>query len=618
MNRVIRLKTILWTLTGLGFAVGIARFIWGLGAATNLTDATPWGLWIGFDVMSGVALAAGGFIITATVYIFKLEKFHGIVRPAVLTAFLGYVAVAVGLLFDLGLPWHIWHMLIFWNPHSPLFEVGWCVMLYLTVLSLEFFPVPAEEFSALAKIRRFLIKLRLPLVIAGIALSTLHQSSLGSLFLIMPYHLHPLWYSPILPVMFFISAIGLGLMMVTFESLFTGYHYRREPETELLGKLLAAGRWALLIYIIVRFADLAVRGQLSHLGGSEWQVWMFWFEIGIMAIIPMVLTFIDKVRKTLSGQWIIAIMGVVGVVLNRINTGGLVHINRGEQLYLPSWMEIAISAAVVSFAALVFLFFVERFKVWENRPADPQADPSTLPEFERVSFTWLGAPLAAARIRYSLAFVLAAAVGFMFLTGEPVESRGVERVKTNRARGGDTLWVDGNLDGYGVAFKHEMHERVLGGDSSCVRCHHMNLPGDRNTGCCQCHRSMYLPSDAFKHDWHSSPDGGNIACYECHERGKAKSDSSLAKQCGDCHTDLFPPNATIEIRNYQADAYAEAMHGLCIECHAEYAGMNQNPDFARCATCHKETRDVVKLRGLKKGVEYKSKHTIIPRRSLEE
>ena len=204
---------------------------------TSRTHA--WGLWVGFDVMGGVALAAGGFIVTAAVYIFRLERLHAIVRPAVLTAFLGYVAVAVGLLFDLGLPWNIWHMMVYWNPHSPLFEVGWCVMLYLTVLTLEFFPVPAEEFRALAKVPAVASKLRLPLVLLGIGLSTLHQSSLGSLFLIMPYRLHPLWYSPILPLLFLVSAIGLGMMMVMFESHLTAYLYRRKPETEVLASL----RW---------------------------------------------------------------------------------------------------------------------------------------------------------------------------------------------------------------------------------------------------------------------------------------------------------------------------------------------------------------------------------------
>ena len=153
MNRVRKLKLALWALIGLAASVATARFVFGLGASTNLTDANPWGVWVGFDVMGGVALAAGGFIVTATVYIFKLENFHSVVRPAVLTAFLGYLAVAVGLLFDLGLPWNIWHMIVYWNPQSPLFEVGWCVMLYLTVLALEFFPVPAEEFPRLASIR---------------------------------------------------------------------------------------------------------------------------------------------------------------------------------------------------------------------------------------------------------------------------------------------------------------------------------------------------------------------------------------------------------------------------------------------------------------------------------
>jgi Ni/Fe-hydrogenase subunit HybB-like protein len=253
--------------------------------------------------MGGVALAAGGFIITATVYIFKLERYHTIVRSAVLTAFLGYVAVAVGLLFDLGLPWNIWHVIVFWNPHSPLFEVGWCVMLYLTVLSLEFFPVPAEEFSALARIRRFLIQWRLPLVIAGIGLSILHQSSLGSLFLIMPYRLHPLWYSPILPVIFLVSAIGLGLFTVIFESHFTAYLYRRKPETELLAGLGGAARWVLILYLLVRLGDLVLRGQIGALVGRGWQVPMFWFELALMAVVPTALLFVPAVRRSQSGQW---------------------------------------------------------------------------------------------------------------------------------------------------------------------------------------------------------------------------------------------------------------------------------------------------------------------------
>ena len=332
MTRVHRLKFILWVVAGLAAAVAAARFTYGLGATTHLSDATPWGMWIGFDVMGGVALAAGGFIMTAAVYIFRLERFHEVVRPAVLTAFLGYAAVAVGLLFDLGLPWNIWHMIVFWNPHSPLFEVGWCVMLYLAVLTLEFFPVPAEEFSALARLRRALLKLRLPLVILGIGLSTLHQSSLGSLFLIMPYRLHPLWYSPLLPLLFLVSAIALGMMMVTFESHFTAYLYRRKGETEALASLGGAARWVLLLYLAIRFGDLAVRGQLGHLAAADWRVAMFWLEIGAMAIVPLILFSIPRTRGTRGGQWTAAGVGIFGVVLNRIDVGGLVHVGKPERI----------------------------------------------------------------------------------------------------------------------------------------------------------------------------------------------------------------------------------------------------------------------------------------------
>ncbi|MDP8228296.1 MAG: Ni/Fe-hydrogenase cytochrome b subunit [Candidatus Electryoneaceae bacterium] len=616
MNRVRNFKLILWILTGLAAAVGTMRYIYGLGATTNLTDATPWGLWIGFDVMSGVALAAGGFVIAATVYIFKLDKFHGIVRPAVLTALLGYIAVAVGLLFDLGLPWNIWHMIIYWNPHSPLFEVGWCVMLYLAVLLLEFLPVPAEEFVFLTKIRSLLIKLRMPLVIAGIALSTLHQSSLGSLFLINPYHLHPLWYSPILPVVFFISAIALGLMMVTFESSFTAWLYRRKPETDLLAKLGNAAQWIFLTYLLVRLGDLMVRGQLGHLGDGTWYVKMFWVELMISAFIPIFLLSIPKVRNSHAWQMTISIMAVTGIVLNRINVGGMAHINRGESLYLPAWTEIAVSAGVVSLAALAFLFMVEKFKVWEERPVDPDADPAKLPEFGKVDNTCLGVPLIAARTKYTLGFIIAAAFGFAMLSGEPAESRGVDPAPVQKARGGDTLWIDGNMDGYGSIFKHKFHEDILGGEASCAKCHHMNLPHDQNTGCYSCHSDMYQPTDAFGHDWHASPDGGKLSCVKCHTEGESRSaEASSVRQsirnCSECHNDMIPAGAEIDVNSHMALSYTDGMHQMCIGCHSDVI---QNPslfglmgseislaedsvetvqdvdrtELARCTNCHRK------------------------------
>ena len=597
MNRVRKLKFVLWSALGLAAAVAAARFLFGLGASTNLSDANPWGVWIGFDVMGGVALAAGGFIVTATVYIFKLERFHSIVRPAVLTAFLGYAAVALSLLFDLGLPWNIWHMIVYWNPHSALFEVGWCVMLYLTVLTLEFLPVPAENFPKLAKVRAVLIKARLPLVILGIGLSTLHQSSLGSLFLIMPYRLYSLWYSPILPLLFLISAIALGLMMVLFESHLTAYLYRRQPETDLMASFAGAARWVLLLYLVVRFADLFIRRQAGYLAVANLHTALFWFEILAMAIAPMVLFSIPRVRRAQSGQWAIATLGVLGIVLNRIDTGGLAHVRPDGAFYVPAWTEIATSIGLVSAAALLFLFFIEHFKVWEERPADPDVARFKLPEFDKVGTTWLGVPSVAARTVYSLAFIGAAAVGFALLSPQRLESRGTEPTYVHRARGDEILWVDGNLDGFGVNFKHAEHIKREGDKQSCIKCHHMNFPRDRNTACSRCHADMYLPADAFRHDWHASPSGARIACYQCHTRGQVRS-AATAMKCDRCHKDLVPAGAAIQVKKYQAVSYTNAMHELCIGCHTKKAVEKKKPEMTRCAWCHKDSRETIDSREL--------------------
>ena len=607
MERVGRLKLILWLLVGLGFAAAVDRWLFGLGAATHLSDATPWGLWVGFD-LSAVAMAAGGFVLAATVYIFHLERFHKLIRLVVLAAFLTYLSFSFVLLFELGLPWRIWYMTIYWNPHSPMFEVGWCVMVYTAVLMLEFLPVPAEEFSGLARVRRFLIKLRAPLVILGIALSTLHQSSLGSLFLIMPFRLFPLWYSPILPVLFFTSAVALGLMMAIFGSHLVAYLYRRKAEVKLLAPLGDAALWVLLLYVGMRFTDLAVRGQLHELAGGAWQVKVFWLEIVLMVVLPIFLFAHRGLRLRPGWQWAAVALGFAGVILNRVDVGGLISFRRGMPFYIPSWQEVATSLAIVAGAILIFLFMVEHFKIWEERPADPDADPRKLPEFNKVGLTWLGTPAIAGRIKYSLAFVVAAAVGFSFLTNPRAASLGTVPTPVHRARGSvvslttglsdhasgaeaigsqeGVLYLDADLTGYGVTFYHQREIERNGGAKSCVLCHHMNLPHDTHSGCYECHRDMYLPSDAFRHDWHASPSGARLACLECHPAGQVRS-AAGAKACASCHKDLIPPGTTIKVKSYAAPAYVDAMHTLCIGCHAKVAEKENRPDVARCAECHK-------------------------------
>ena len=586
MNRVQNTKTILWTITGLAAAVGLTRFIFGLGATTNLTDATPWGLWIGFDVMAGVALAGGGFVMTAIFYIFKREKFHPLVKPAVLTAFLGYLAVIFGLMFDLGLPWNIWHMMVYWNPHSPLFEVGWCVMLYTTVLLLEFSPVPLEEVSRYARIRSFLLRFRFPLVMLGIMLSTLHQSSLGSLFLIMPYKLHPLWYTALIPLEFFISAVALGLMMVALESLVSHWLYRRKAEHDLVSGLAKGAVWVLSIYLIVKLSDIIISGKLGLIFAGTWESFLFILELLISAVIPIVIFSIPRLRSSVGGQLTGSAMVVFGMVFNRINVGGLTMLSATGDAYIPSWMEVTISLGVVSAAGLAFLFAVEKFRIWEDRPSHPESNPVQAPQFDYSSHVWLGDPLTTARTKYSMAFLLAFAIGFAFMPETKIEGHGVELVPTMKARGGDVMYIDANRDTYGATFNHARHVDSLGQKTSCALCHHMNMPMDNQTGCWECHKSMYTATAAFDHEWHSSPSGGKISCAICHVSGQERGKES-AKQCQDCHVDLVVEGNRVTVDAYVAPSYVDAMHRLCVTCHTERAQQDTaRQAMALCPACH--------------------------------
>jgi Ni/Fe-hydrogenase subunit HybB-like protein len=589
MNRVRNVKLALWLITGFAFAIIAFRFLYGLGASTNLNDATPWGMWIGFDLLGGVALAAGGFVICAFVYILKIEKFHGIIRPAVLTALLGYLAFIAGLSMDVGLPWMMWHVLINWNIHSAMFEVAWCVMLYTTVLMLEFLPVPLESTSKFSKLRKFLVKIRLPLVILGIMLSTLHQSSLGSLFLSMPHRLHPLWYSPLIPVMFFISAVGLGLAVVTLEGLVSSYLYKRGPEASINEKLLNASKWVLATFLGLRVIDLLVRGQILHAFDWDWRVLVFWAEITIGVIAPIALLSIKWVRSSVKWQWAVSSMVIFGIVWHRMNVGGFTHLDLGVAQYIPAWTEVAMSLGVVSFFGLIFLFAVEHFNIWEQRPKDLEAEPEAKASFDPVSNVWLGTSDYYSATIYSLAFIIAAAFGFASVSGSA--HTGMVKTPVEKARGdiNEELFIDGNHDGYGSMFNHQIHTEG-GLQDSCVLCHHMNLPRDKNSPCSKCHADMYLPVDAFKHDWHSSPNGAKLSCSQCHPRLNAKT-GKTAKKCEECHNDLIPKGAFIQVKQYDAPGYVDALHKLCIDCHEEKGPEIGEPKLSECGTCHRDRRD---------------------------
>jgi Ni/Fe-hydrogenase subunit HybB-like protein len=588
MDRANVFKSILWAITGLAVAAGITRFVFGLGAISNLNDSTAWGIWKGFNVIPGIALAAGGFVVTAIIYIMKKEEYHRYAKVAVLLAFLGYVSAATALVIELGLPWLIWHPVIYWQHHSALFEVSWCVMLYLTVLLLEFLPVPLEETSKFAGIRRFLTKHKLVLVFLGIMISTLHQSSLGTLFLITPEKLHPLWYTPLLPILFLLSAVGVGPLMLILGILTIRYVYRKDTDTETLAKLAFPAFIVVAICGLIRIVDIGARGKFPIIFDGSWQSAVFLIEIALTVIIPVILLGVRKLRYSQAGLAIASLCAVIGLGLDRANIAGIMLKSAGPQ-YVPTIFEVFVSLGIVTGAILAFLFAIERYKVWDVKWEDPRERIESRPKFGRASEVWLGTPRLAGRTVYSLLFVISLGVGFAIIPSKRLYSGGVKEVTAEKARGGDTLFVDGNRDGYGVTFKHDFHIALYGKERSCALCHHMNLPMDKQSGCYACHRDMYSPSDAFRHDWHASPTGANIACGECHAVDKERT-AATAKKCEDCHKDLFVQGALIEVEKHMASSYTDAMHGLCVNCHKKKAlELPNKPNLARCTTCHEST-----------------------------
>ena len=362
---------ILAVLAVIGLAVMAVRFIQGLGATTNLSDFYPWGLWIGFDVICGVALGAGAFVMAGVVYIFGLEKYRPVVRPAVLTGFIGYVMVILGLLADLGRPERIWHLIIYWNPHSVLFEVGWCVMTYTTVMFLELLPLVFERFNQ-PKLLRIMHALTIPLVILGIMLSTGHQNSLGALFLIMSDKLNSLWYSPILPVFFFVSAVTLGLAMVIFESTLSAKAFRHGLKLDILSGLGRAIPYLLGLYLVLKLGDLIIAGEFGLMFAGNLQSNLFLVELVFGVILPLVLFSLPKVRRSPVGLFWSAVLVIAGTILNRIDVSllgprilpGLAHLE--QPTYFPRWSEFAITVGLVSLALLLYSLAVRFLPVFSE------------------------------------------------------------------------------------------------------------------------------------------------------------------------------------------------------------------------------------------------------------
>jgi len=346
-----------------GYASWI-RFAKGLGASTHLSDAVPWGLWVWFD-LSLVPLSAGGFIFCALFFIFNFERFQPLVRPAVLTAFTGYSVVVIALIYDLGLPHRFWHPLVMWNYHSAMFEVAWCIALYLSVLGLEM-SIPAAEGTRWPKTAGFLKKFCAAFALVGAVLSILHQSSLGTLFLLTPEKLSPLWYSSWLPILFLASSLAGGTGFLILELLLAEKFLKAKfPEALIrsLGKMMAA---ALFVYLLLVLADFTRAGKWHLLASDSKGITSFAAEIFLGVILPLALLFFRKTRATRTGLSLVSILSVTGVILNRLNVTLVGFLLQNKAHYFPSWQEIAITLMLTGFGLVLFVFVSRRLPIFQE------------------------------------------------------------------------------------------------------------------------------------------------------------------------------------------------------------------------------------------------------------
>lgn len=346
-------KLLVWLLALAGLVVVALRLGLGLRSVSNMDNLYAWAYWNGVK-LTAVAVGAGAFTVCAAVHIFNLKQFQPLVRPAILTGLLGYLTFIFILIMDLGRPERIWHMIIYWNHYSVLFEVGLCVMLYTTVLLLEFVPMLFERLGWQRGLHR-LHAIHMPLIIFGVVLSTLHQSSLGSLFMVMSGKVHPLWYSNLLPVFYFISAVAAGLSMVLLVAWVNAALYGQPLRLPLLSNLAKGIPWVLGIYLALKFGELYLTGELGYLTAGDRYAWLFWGELIAGGLLPMGLLAIPAVRRRQAGLLTAASLVLAATLLNRFDVGLVAWLRpAGSASYFPTFPEILMGIGIPALALLAY------------------------------------------------------------------------------------------------------------------------------------------------------------------------------------------------------------------------------------------------------------------------
>jgi Ni/Fe-hydrogenase subunit HybB-like protein len=588
-----RLKDLLWILFIAGMVVGLGRFVFGLGASTNMLDLLPWGLWKVFNMVAGAALATSGFVVAAIIYIFQLERYRPVARFSILIGFLGYGASLVALLFDIGLPHRGWHPFVMWNPHSFLFEVFWCVSIYWSITAFELLPVITERFP-LKRLTHFLHQIMLPVVILGITLSTMHHSSLGSLFMASPTRLHPLWYSLWIPPEFFVSAMGAGLSTIVLLSLAFSWLYRRQPDLKILTSLAKGAGALLFLYLVIKVADFTVNGKWNFVFGPDltWESGLFWVEIVLQAIIPIIIFTVPSLRNRMIGLTLGGMSAFIGLVMHRLNTGIIGYFRSADTVYIPNLSEFVLGFGLLAGAGLVFFMLVERFHVFEEPGHHDRIQLWTKSEALTVfAGTRARRVLITAIIVIPVTWIVFRdqATGPFRPIAQPVVHTPVSASKLQ-----PTLILDANENGIAVSFPHQLHQAAfidtykLSEAAACRECHHLSLPGERNSDCRACHQDMLLDTALFNEKNHRDRVESKAAMKALLSTGMKDRQTTL-QTCLACHRDNMPGLADQNLRGFshQAPGYQHAMHGSCQTCHRQLEKDPADPlDDGNCQFCH--------------------------------
>ena len=354
-------------LIALMVAILVVRFLFGLGAVTGLNDGYPWGIWVVVDVVIGSAFACGGFSVAMLVYIFNKGEYHPLVRPALLASLFGYTLAGAGVIFDLGRPWNVWHMFNPWsiNLNSVMFEVAVCISLYIIVMWIEFSPVIFEQQGKL-ELKKKVGKAMFFIIALGTVLPMMHQSSLGTLLVVLGVQIHPLWQTPLQPLLYLLTAITMGYAVVLFESCLTSTAYRRKLETPMLTPLAKIMLGFLAVFLVVRVADLVVRGALPRAFEPSIQALMFWLEMLCLAA-PLLLIGAESNRRNPAKLFLAGVLLMLGGALLRLN-GYLIGYqtivgDSGGFSYFPTLPEVLVTAGMFAIEVLGYIIITRRFPV---------------------------------------------------------------------------------------------------------------------------------------------------------------------------------------------------------------------------------------------------------------